>query len=105
MLVCVVALVTLTTSDLSGDAKTIASFLFSAIVIKLSMCVASPEPAMIRFASTLSASLYFSYAVFFSAVVTADPFAPLISDLSNGAVTSVKVTLAAFEPQFEPELL
>ena len=63
--VCVVLLATLTTSLLSGDANTTASFLFSAIVIKLSMCVVVQVPAMIKFTSTVSASLNFSYAVFF----------------------------------------
>ena len=39
---------TFTTSALSGEANTIASFLSSAIVIRLSMCVALDVPAIIK---------------------------------------------------------
>jgi hypothetical protein len=46
-----------TTSLLCGEANTIASFLFSAIVIKLSTCVVEPlGPAIINPTSTVSAS-------------------------------------------------
>ena len=49
---CVEALATFTTSLLCGEANTTASFLFSAIVIKLSTWVAEPEgPAIIKLTS------------------------------------------------------
>ena len=78
-----------TTSLLSGLANTTASFLFSAIVIKLPMCVASPAPAMIRPTSTVSPSANFSYAVFLWPVVAVVPSEPACSDTLETAVTSV----------------
>ena len=83
---------TLTTSLLSGEANTTASFLFSAIVIKLSMCVASPSAAMIRLTSTfqrleISDKQLISAAV----VVAAEPSEPFDNDTLLTAVTSVNV--------------
>ena len=60
LLACVIALCTPTTSLLSGEAKTTQSFLFSAIVIRLSRCVAVHFPAMIKPISTVSPSSNFS---------------------------------------------
>jgi len=61
LVVCVFELVILTTSALCGEAKTIASFLFSARVIRLSTCVELPlGPVIIKPTSTVSASENFS---------------------------------------------
>src|SRR6056300_443019 len=95
-----------TTSDLCGEANTTASFLFSAIVIRLSICVVLPEgPAMINPTSTVSASWNNSYADFSSPVVTAEPSEPPESDSLVGVVTLVKVTPLEALPQFDPEEL
>src|SRR6056300_302315 len=106
LVVCVFELVILTTSDLCGEANTIASFLSSAIVIRLSTCVVLPlGPAIINPTSTVSASWNFSYAVFSSPVVTVEPFEPPDNDSLVGVLTAVKVVPLALLPQFEPEVL
>ena len=91
-----------TTSALSGLANTTASFLFSAIVIKLSTWAPLPEPAMINPTSTVSASWNFSYAVFTCPTEAAEPSAPPDSDSNVGVATAVNVVPAAFEPQLVP---
>ena len=87
--ICVLELVTFTTSLLSGDANTTQSLLFSAIAIKLSMCVALPAPAIINDKSIVSESLNLSYAVFNSATVLALPSAPADKLSSVGSFTAV----------------
>ena len=64
LFVCVFEFVIPTTSVLCGEQNTTQSFLFSAIVIRLSMCAVEPlGPAMIKPTSTVSASWNFSNAV------------------------------------------
>ena len=58
---------------------------------------------MIKLTSTVSASLYFSYAVFNSAVVAVEPSAPSTSDLLYGAVRAVEVVPEELEGVEEEE--
>ena len=105
MFFCVFEFVIPTTSALSGEANTTESFLFSAIVIKLSMWVALAGPAMIKPTSTVSASWNNSAAVFFWASVAALPFAPPDKASDVGVLTAVYVVPDAALPQLVPAVL
>ena len=103
--ICVLELVTFTTSALSGDANTTQSFLDSAIDIKLSMCVAVHLPAINSEKSTVSESTNLSYAIFNSATLLVEPSAPADKLSKVGVFTAVNVVPAALLPQFEPDVL
>ena len=64
-----------------------------------------PAPAMIKPTSTVSASWYFSYAVFFCPTVDAEPSLPPDSDSNVGVFTAVNVVPAEAEPQLVPDVL